>query len=85
MAKKYIDPEILKSRFMNGCDDYLPLWKIEMVIDDAPAADVKEVKHGEWLDGNRFQPCSECRTRGKKSWSYCPACGVRMDGKEKTE
>lgn len=70
MPKKYINPEILKSRFTNGYDDYFPLWKIEMFIDDAPAADVKEVKHGKWIkdvtkrrdDGEIYDYCcSECQ------------------------
>ncbi len=50
-----------------------------------PAADVEEVKHGEWLEGNRWQLCSKCRKRGKKSWHYCPNCGARMDEKEKAD
>lgn len=42
-------------------------------------SDVEEVRHGEWLDGNRFQPCSECHKRGKRSWKYCPKCGAKMN------
>lgn len=47
-------------------------------------ADVEEVRHGEWLESNKWQPCSECHKRGKRSWKYCPNCGAKMDGKEQT-
>lgn len=51
-------------------------------IESIPAADVEEVRHGEWLEDNKWQPCSECHKRGKKSWKYCPNCGAKMDGKK---
>lgn len=52
----------------------------EHPIDDFPAADVVEVRHGRWNNGYEVQNCSECGYRGKRSYKYCPHCGARMDG-----
>lgn len=56
-------------------------------IENAPAVDAVEVKHGRWERGNKFKPyCTAC---GKDplsaiipegNLSYCPNCGARMDG-----
>ena len=59
-------------------------------IKAASAADVVEVRHGEWGDTGDFQldtiysgwKCSECDfiyCGGK--FNYCPHCGAKMDGK----
>lgn len=56
-------------------------------IEDAPTADVAEVKHGEWVD-NEIQDsilskCSVCGfSCGAYTFNYCPNCGAKMDGKE---
>ena len=58
-----------------------------MLLEDAPAADVVEVRHGEWVDKGRYFPyCSECGTwtdwsNGTAEFNYCPNCGAKMDGK----
>lgn len=57
-------------------------------VKDAPAADVVEVKHGEWIsdDGDVLFHCSECEAQISTSWDYesdwgyCPNCGAKMDG-----
>ena len=38
--------------------------------------------HGHWIDGYRWQTCSKCRNKGKRSWNFCPHCGAKMDGGE---
>lgn len=70
--QKQIDYESFVSGYAQGCID----------VENAPTADVAEVRHGEWLEGNKRQPCSECLYRGVRAWSYCPNCGAKMDGKE---
>ena len=75
-----------KLRNGNGEDAYAAFLKM---VNDAPAADVAEVKHGEWIDDYYDMLCSECG----KQWSYfdndtqdfkhCPNCGAKMDGKRR--
>ena len=65
--------------------------EIDQIIEQEPAADVTEVRHGEWKqekDGHCV--CSECgRTRpynrhidAIENWAcnYCHWCGAKMDG-----
>lgn len=70
------------------------LDSIRADIARAPAADVAEVVHGEWvlLDdcSNSGLYCSVCRRRvhredfayKKLRSKYCPHCGAKMDGGE---
>ena len=64
-------------------------------VNDAPAADVVEVRHGEWIpvEGDVIWKCSICDAEISTSWDYenedmfkyCPCCGAKMDGgKEQT-
>ena len=71
-------------------------WGYEGMRDDLeklPAADVVEVKHGEWVEGaehftNGFYEaeCSVCgnyirwNEGNSGEWNYCPNCGAKMDG-----
>lgn len=65
------------------------------ILKEAPAADVREIKHGKWIkmdiipdDPDYF--CSECRnfidvatgkaTPIERGLLYCPNCGTKMDG-----
>lgn len=67
-------------------------------IENAPAADVQEIKHGEWIktynnpnDGHYY--CPEChhntdiatgiKTPRSRGFFYCPYCGAKMDGGKK--
>jgi hypothetical protein len=66
-------------------------------IKSAKAADVVEVRHGEWylLDecANEGVYCSVCRKKvyrteyanQKVKSNYCPNCGAKMDGKGEGE
>lgn len=49
----------------------------------APAADVKPVRHGRWIEKDGCQICSECGE--EHEWdeyraAYCDVCGAKMDG-----
>ena len=57
-----------------------------------PAADVSEVRHGEWVHTDKAfswrskDECSECGYHQKDRinldfYKYCPNCGAKMDGK----
>lgn len=73
--------------FGSYCLEYVFKWlSDEFEIEDAPAADVAPVVHGQWVDG-KFSNCgvdiptddahdaifeTECR--------FCYYCGAKMDG-----
>ncbi len=97
MAKKYINAELLKDNLRAAC---LPVddkgisgmlgdeKSIADYIDDEPAADVQEVKHGAWEKENNIFTCLECGNQFEcegytQFFNYCPYCGARMDGEEK--
>lgn len=54
------------------------------IIAEAPAADVVEVRHGQWYLDNGCAYCSECKNSfapGIRSQAlFCPRCGAKMDG-----
>lgn len=64
--------------------------QIRGMLMDVPSADVAPVRHGRWVDDERYVDgyyanCSECgwqldvkEERGYHN--YCPNCGARMDG-----
>ena len=64
-----------------------------LLIQNAPAADVEEVKHGYWYEidsdvGWELVGCSVCRKEyslceGEDKPNYCPHCGAKMDGERK--
>ena len=56
-------------------------------LSNAPAADVAEVKHGQWMPcgfGKEIM-CSVCRCELGDVWEYryCPDCGAKMDGERR--
>ena len=71
-----------------------PVMQLTTAIDNAPSADVVEVKHGHWIFHKPFDngrkncneciECSQCHTwLGYDCYAktpYCPNCGARMDG-----
>lgn len=84
MSKEYIERgallEILENQGHADIDDVLNI----------PAADVVEVKHGEWVNMVRavidtVGDCSECGKEAvwrtlNKPYALCPHCGAKMDG-----
>lgn len=94
MAKKYIDAELIKDNLRAAC---LPVDEkcisgitgddksIADYIDDEPAIDVQEVRHGEWEQKNDIFTCSECGYQFEcegytQFFNFCPNCGCKMDG-----
>ena len=57
-------------------------------IDSEPAADVAPVRHGRWVEKEKYTfgimyDCSLCENRildNGHTWNYCPNCGAKMDG-----
>lgn len=94
---KYIEREKIWEMLhgIGGCDAEPESWAdgwdkaIDAAIgelDKLPAADVQEVKHGEWVhDEFNMLCCSECEEEFEFSNTtpYCPYCGAKMNGKQK--
>ena len=63
--------------------------KIVDRIENAPSADVVEVKHGEWdinvgMNFNKERICPICKKRIESNyWEFCSHCGTKMDGERK--
>lgn len=66
--------------------------KVWEILENAPAADVAEVKHGAWIVTRyhlylnvyeEFLCCSVCgyEHQHDERFEYCPNCGAKMDGK----
>ena len=84
------DRENGNPHFFNGIDT------AKEIVENAPTADVVEVKHGEWApivkQDNYLDPpycdiikCSECEEEADVSFhdaKYCYNCGAKMDGKK---
>jgi hypothetical protein len=70
-----------------GTDSGIPqLYKAMTYIEDAPTADVAEVRHGHWeFAGDCCVECSVCEETYIPTMlprNFCPNCGARMDGDE---
>lgn len=65
---------------------YMTAHRLDIeLIEKLPAADVAEVKHGQWIksetEGETLSRCSECGYPVSHWYTtnYCPNCGARMD------
>ena len=80
---EYIEREALMRNLKHFAPEQLtPL--IESLIQKQPAADVAEVRHGEWIYGEFDIPhCSECgkEVLPNQILKHCPDCGAKMDGR----
>lgn len=100
MAKEYIerDKAYELARTSNYYSDFhksmADLTSLKELLDDTPAADVVEVRHGEWLpdiDREYDYHCSLCRGSAGKGdygnydvlYDFCPNCGAKMTEKGK--
>ena len=98
--KEYIEREELYRRIKERTNpygkptlDYKSGVKVLDMIEQAPAADVVEVRHGRWnyINGDvgyTEVECSECKKRTvfgdeDEIYPYCPNCGAKMDGERK--
>ena len=99
---RYIDAEALYNTVNEGTSIYgnSTLARVLIAIDNAPTADVEEVRHGEWippqfLGRSGFYNIKEfnCNLCDKVFWvadghrnmNYCPNCGAKMDGERREE
>ena len=93
---EYIEREKLLCSIGRNAKNFETAKDIEqagLIVQLEPAADVVEVKHGEWLPetytyfGLKRYICSQCRD--DEFWDkryvtikekYCPNCGAKMEG-----
>lgn len=105
MTKKYIDfDDVLEQLFylydsispntLTGNDARIKILQSYKTIENLPAADMQEVRHGKWIDTEpkynyenhcaAHYQCSECGRRTgikqTRTYKYCPRCGARMEG-----
>ena len=97
MSKEYIEREALLKTFEDLKEksetlrDKIYLDGVMAVIDTAPASDVAEVVHGEWLENDGRCYCNRCFEFSctvtddtgiihNDLTKFCPNCGAKMDG-----
>ena len=98
--KEYIEKnalldEICRDNCERTYDGTCHNCRMTEIIADFLAADVAEVRHGEWIgrqldDFKKYEStCSECGWVGIENYdsyndpsdfNYCPNCGAKMDG-----
>lgn len=86
---EYIKREsAIESIMSDPPDAHYQSWYAEK-IKAIPAADVAQVRHGEWeivvgSNGKEYMVCTCCRVSQDLTgvFTYCPNCGCRMYGGE---
>lgn len=81
---QYVDRFLLRDKLYE--EDAITMGGVA-ILNNFPAADVVEVKHGEWMPVGKEFPMLEC---DKCHWislggNYCPNCGAKMDGGQDDE
>ena len=80
---EYIDREAALIKLMqDGCSA-----KNLQSISDMPAVDVAPVRHGRWVEKEKYtfgimydcSLCENCILDTGHPWHYCPNCGAKMD------
>ena len=89
---KCINSDKLIEMLPKNINSYISVAAVIKIINNLPAADVQEVKHGKWelIDecANKGVYCSNCHKKvyraeyanQKVKSKYCPNCGAKMDG-----
>ena len=79
--------EAVKDKAISAC--IADIVDVRNLINDAPAADVVEVRHGVWQKSLVLQTdtsalyeytCSECAIVSGVDCNFCPNCGADMRG-----
>jgi len=85
--KEYIEREAVRDLIEAAWMDDWNLSYSNDRLDEIPAADVVEVKHGHWIeDACGAIWCSQCSHAEESCeqkmyrYRYCPNCGAKMDG-----
>jgi hypothetical protein len=93
MMPRYIDADKLNAKLMDEyygmiSDESMKIYKIMQMLDNAPTADVREVKYAKNLQ-SRFKwtfECSHCHwcdddtyCCDSSEFKFCPNCGAKID------
>ena len=74
------DKKNANTDFIKGCESYKE-W-----LESLPAADVQEVRRGQWIPLEKEIGLYECSICGHKilraECNYCPNCGAKMEGEQ---
>lgn len=78
---RYIDADKLIQHLYNEyhgmiSDEEMKIYKIIRMLDNAPSADVQEVKHGKWVLKAEYKSCAYHAT------ASCSECGWEWIGKD---
>ena len=90
--KEYIEREVAIKAIENDCLELVYYTKEYAIqcVKAIPAADVAEVRHGDWIlrhvGAGHYWECSVCHENPciyvTKNTKYCPNCGTLMDKEE---
>lgn len=87
---KYINVDEIRLTAVGTVDEdgdiLVSVRDVKKALDQTPAADVAEVRRGEWVYGeNEMCHCSECGNEEPEHAisPYCPYCGAQMDDERK--
>lgn len=75
---EYIDREAV-CKALNS-EGYTKNMRVHKKVLNIPAADVVEVRHGQWNGGATGWECSVCTIESNNTYPHCPYCGAVMDG-----
>lgn len=78
MAKKFIDADVFAKQIYKRLNNSAIRSWLFAIINEMPAADVQEVRHGKWA-GTVCTNCGES-TSDYYDCDYCPHCGSKMIG-----
>lgn len=86
---RYIDAQKIKNAMIieDDTNGYFNIITALQCVNEAPTADVQEVRHGRWNTiTSKVTQCSVCGVirdiRTQVGWNFCPVCGAKMDEEE---
>ena len=86
--KEYVERAAVKDEILSWavCINHSELLSKEdtmYCIDNIPAADVVEERHGRWVDENKNPiPWDECNSKCPSHSAYCSECGEWLTGSD---
>jgi hypothetical protein len=87
--KEYIEREAARDLFEQALVDDWEIQYADDRLDEIPAADVVEVRHGRWVYNDELDDmfhCTVCDAVSvRNTFRYCPNCGAKMDGGADTD